>query len=450
MKTYQDFLEVGQEEKERMGFILAAINEHRGTQAYRTAQAAEAYYRQENPTIMRYEKIIRDIAGRAIRDPFSPNHKVASNWYFIFTVQAVQYLLGNGATFQNEATKDRLGNTFDRRLQELATKAKNAGVAFGFFNNDHIDVFSLLEFVPLQDEEDGGIKAGIRFWQIDDQKPLRAVLYEMDGYTSYIKRSGQDMEVLREKQRYRHTVVSNDLGEEILDGENYPGFPIVPLYNVNRQSDLTGKRGTIDAFDLLSSKFVNNASEGDLIYWLIKNADGMDDMDDMQFMERLRTIRVAHVGGGGADVDAHTVETPYEANEAVLERLEKQLFRDFMALDVQSIQAGNVTATQIAAAYEPLNEKTDLFEYHVLDFIQGILKIAGIEDEASFTRSQMSNKTEHTQMVMTAANYLDDEAVLDNLPFLTAEQVDEIMKRKAAEDSARLTGPSEEEEAEEE
>lgn len=447
MKTYQDLLEVGQDERARIEFVLKAITEHKTTAAYRTALAADAYYKHENPTITRYEKIIYDMAGRAVRDPFSPNHKIASNWYFYFTVQAVQYLLGSGATFASDGTKERLGKDFDTRLQQLATYAKNGGVSFGFFNNGHLDVFSLLEFVPLKDEEDGAIKAGIRFWQIDKNKPLRAVLYEMDGYTGYIKRKGQEMEVLREKQKYLQNVRNTELlGEEILDGENYPGFPIIPLYNINEQSDLCGNRGTIDAYDLLSSKFVNNVSEGDLIYWIIKNADGMDDLDDMQFLDRLRTVRVAHANGGtGVDVDAHTVETPYESNEAVLSRIEKQLYHDFMALNVEAIQAGNVTATQIQAAYEPLNQKTDLFEYQIRDFIDGVLEIAGIEDEVSFTRSQMSNQTEVTQMVMTASADLGPELTLKKLPFLTPEEVDKRLKEMAAEDSARLDGFAEDE-----
>lgn len=447
MKTYQDLLEVGQDERARMEFVLKAVNDHKSTTAYQTAKAAEAYYKHENPTITRYEKIIYDVAGRAVRDPFSPNHKVASNWYFYFTVQAVQYLLGNGATFKEASTKERLGKDFDARLQDLATKAKNGGVAFGFFNNGRLDVFSLLDFVPLKDEENGAIKAGIRFWQIDEAKPLRIVLYELDGYTRYIKRKGEEMEVLQKKQKYLQNVWNTEtLGEEILDGENYPGFPIVPLYNINEQSDLCGNRGTIDAYDLLSSKFVNNVSEGDLIYWIIKNCDGMDDMDDMQFLDRLRTVRVAHANGGtGADVDAHTVETPYESNEAVLARLEKQLYKDFMALNVEQIQAGNVTATQIQAAYEPLNQKTDLFEYKIRDFIDGILEIAGIEDEVSFTRSQMSNQTEVTQMVMTAAPELGTELTLKKLPFLTPEEVDQRLKEMAAEDAARLDDFAQEE-----
>ena len=441
MKTYQDLTAVGKIERNRMAFIETAIREHRGSPEFKMAKNAELYYKQENPTITRYQKIVHDILGRPVVDPFAANHKISSNWYFYFTVQAVQYLLGNGVTFNDESTKEKLGKDFDSKMQKAATYAKNGGVAYGFFNVDHLDLFQVTEFVPLLDEETGALRAGIRFWQIDKDRPLRATLYEADGYTEYIRRKDKDMEVLSDKRSYKETVYENEVTTEILEAKNYPGFPIVPLWNTNRQSDLVGKRGTIDAFDLMSSKLINNVSEGDLIYWILKNADGMDDADDIQFLERLRTIHVAHTNGSGAEVESHKVEAPYEANEVALKQLKSQLFADFMALNVELIQAGNVTATQITAAYEPLNQKTDLFEYEVIDFIQGILKLAGIDDEPSFKRSQIANQSEAVQNVMMAAASLDDETILNKLPFLTQEEVTEILGRKDAESLERMNDP---------
>ena len=43
-------------------------------------------------------------------------------------------------------------------------------------------------------------------------------------------------------------------------------------------------------------------------------------------------------------------------------------------------------------------------------------------------------------MIMTAAQYLDDETILKHLPFLTQDEVDEIQKRKAEEDLDRMGG----------
>ena len=444
MLTYNDLDEVVKQNNQKaiMDFVLKAIKQHKDTDAYKIAVDAELYYKHQNPTIMRYQRWVYNTFGQKVPDIWSANNKIASNWYNYFTTQAVSYLLGNGVTFgKKEATKDKLGKDFDKKVQDIATHAKNGGVAFGFWNLDHLECFDLTEFVPLYDEDDGGLKAGVRFWQIDNQKPLRATLYELDGYTDYIKRKDKDMEVLTEKRKYTETKISNAVeGDIILDGENYPGFPIVPLWNVNRQSDLVGNRGTIDAYDLMVSGLINNVSDGEFIYWVLKNCGGMDSVDDAKFVEQLKLTRVAHADGDdGASVDAHNVSVEFEASAEALDRLTDQLYKDFMALRVQDLSAGNKTATEITAAYEPINQKTDQFEYQVTEFINGILTLAGIEDEPTYTRSQMSNQSELLEMVLQCAEYLDDEYVTTKILTLLgdADKAQEVIQRKDAEAAAR-------------
>ena len=439
--TYNDLTDIGQNEKQRMEFVLSAIREHKGSDLYKTAYDAELYYKHQNPTIMRYQKFVYNSFGAKVPDIWSPNNKIASSWYNYFTTQAVSYLLGNGVTFgKKEATKDKLGKDFDKKVQDIATHAKNGGVAFGFWNLDHLECFDLTEFVPLYDEDDGGLKAGIRFWQIDNDKPLRATLYELDGYTDYIKRKDKEIEKLIEKRAYTQVKTSNAVeGDIILDGENYPGFPIVPLWNVNRQSDLVGNRGTIDAYDLTASGLINNVNDGEFIYWILKNCGGMDAVDDAKFIEQLKLTHVAHADGDdGASVEAHNVSVEFEATAEALDRLERQLFKDFMALKVDDVAAG-ATNDQIQAAYEPINQKTDQFEYCVTEFINGISELAGIEDEPTYTRSQMSNQSELLEMVLQCAEYLDDEYVTTKILTLLgdADKAQEVLKRKDAEAADR-------------
>ena len=441
MKTYQDLLEIGKNERDRMEFVLDAIREHKGSDLYKTAYDAELYYKHQNPTIMRFQKWVYNMYGQKVPDIWSPNNKIASNWYNYFTTQAVSYLLGNGVTFKNESNKTKLGKDFDKKVQDIATHAKNGGVAFGFWNLDHLECFDLTEFVPIYDEDDGGLKAGIRFWQIDDSKPLRATLYEMDGYTDYIKRKDEDVAILHDKRAYTQIVRKNDIeGETILDGAPPAGFPIVPLWNINRQSDIVGNRGTIDAYDLMVSGLINNVSDGEFIYWILKNCDGMTPLDDVKFVEQLKLTHVGHANGDeGSSVDAHNVTVEFEATAEALDRLTNQLYTDFMALRVQDISAGNKTATEITAAYEPINQKTDQFEYQVTEFINGILTLAGIDDEPTYTRSQMSNQSETLEMVLQAAEYLDDEYVTTKILTILgdADKAQEVLKRKDAEAADR-------------
>ena len=445
IKTYQDLLALGENETERMSFIIAAINEHKTSEMCKVALDAQEYAKHKNTTITNYQKLLYTITGQAVPDNYTANHKCVSNFFDYFITQENQYLLGNGVTFTDDKTKDKLGKDFDTKVQQAGEAALVDGVSFGFFNLDHVEIFRLIDkdrgFVPLYDEENGALSAGIRYWQLDENKPLRVTLFELDGYTDYMREKGKEMAIKTPKRAYKLTIAKSQIdGERVYDSENYPTFPIVPLYgNTYHQSEIVGCKSNIDAYDLIKSGFANDLDDASMIYWTLENCGGMDDLDIVKFVERMKTIKAAVVDGNdGSRAEAHTIEVPYQSRETYLTRLRSDLFADFMALDVAQIQGGQTTATQIQAAYEPLNNKVDKYEYQVTTFIMGILQLAGIEDTPSYKRSKIVNQLEETQMVLTAATYLDDETILNKLPFLSDDEVQEILDRKAAEDINRF------------
>lgn len=453
MKTYEDLVRVGEREADRMQFITAAINEYKSTPAYRTAQDAALYYDGMNPTISRYEKILYDMYGKAHVDMWTANHKIMSAFFTMVIDQEVSYLLGNGVMFAKPKTKDMLGSTFDEDVQDAVEYARIGGVSYGFWNVDHIDIFKCLEFCPLYGEETGSLMAGIRWWQLDSDKPFRCTLYEPDGYTEYIKRKDEDMMVLQEKRPYIIHVVSSEADGEInVDGENYDTFPIVPLYaNKAHQSAIVGKRNTIDALDLASSNMVNNVDEGNLIYWVLTNAGGMDDLDDAKFVERLKTLHVAHVDGdAGATATAQSIEAPFAGTNATIDMLTRRLYKDFQAFDDSAVAASNQSATAIRASYIPLDLKADKIERQVTRFIRGILELAGIDDDPTYQRNQLINKMEETQTLIMQASYFDEEYIRKKLLTINGDidMIEEITDRIDAEDIDRLGQINEEPEEE--
>lgn len=407
---------------------------------YQIAVDAEEYDRQRNVTIMRYQKLLYTLDGRAVPDNFSANYKLCSNFFNRFITQENQYLLGNGVTLEKESNKVKLGVDFDQRLQEVGRNALVQGVGFGFWNFDHLEVFKLTEFVPLYDEENGALKSGIRFWQISSNKPLRATLYEIDGYTEYIKRENENIQEKVPKRAYRQVVQRSEAdGEQIYDLGNYPGFPIVPLWgNQHRQSELVGMRESIDCYDLIKSGFANDLDDASMIYWTLQNSGGMDDVDLAQFVERMKTVKAATMDDG-VTAEAHTFDVPYQSRVAYLERLEHDLYRDAQILNIDSLSAAAKTATEINAAYQPMDNKVDQFEYCVIEFLQDIFAIAGIEDTPTFKRSRIVNQLEQTQMVLMAAQYLDDETILNKLPWLTPEEVQDALERLDKTEQDRFT-----------
>lgn len=447
MFTYEDLLDLPDgNDAQHIQFVLSAIGDYKLSDQYKDAVTAYDYFRRRNVTITEYQKLLYTITGETVPDNFSANYKFCNAFFQIFIEQENSYLLGNGITFNEDSTKEKLGgDRFDNVMMELGEYALWGGVAYGFFNLDHLDTFKATEFVPLIGEEDGAMHAGIRWWQIDSTKPLRATLYEEDGYTDYIwrlNRRGETDEgtILHAKRPYVQIVATSPAGGvEILDGENYPGFPIVPLWgNLAHQSELVGLREKIDGYDLIQSGLCNTIDDASLIYWTIQNAGGMDDVDLAKFLERMKTVKAAVVDEDGAHAEAHTLNVPYQASQAALLDLRDSLYRDAMALDTDKISAGSVTATAIQAAYENLDLKCDRFEMCVSDFIDHILKLIGIEDSPTFKRTKVVNMSEETLMILQAAQYLDSETVLKHLPFLSPDEIEEVMERKQAEEAERM------------
>jgi hypothetical protein len=150
---------------------------------------------------------------------------------------------------------------------------------------------------------------------------------------------------------------------------------------------------------------------------------------------------VAHADGDdGAEIESKQVEVPFQASESALSMLKEQLYHDFMGLKVEEIASGSVTATQIKAAYEPINQKTDKFEQLVSEFVEGILQIAGIDDKPTYTRSQMSNQAEIVDIVMTAAEYLSTDYITEKILTLLGDtdKLEKVLKERLEEEAKRL------------
>lgn len=123
--------------------------------------------------------------------------------------------------------------------------------------------------------------------------------------------------------------------------------------------------------------------------------------------------------------------------------LTKKLYEDFQAFDSAAVSAGNQTATAIKASYVPLDLKTDKFESCVTRCIKGILAVAGLDDDPTYTRNQIINKQEEAQTVLLGAEYYDDEYITKKLLTILgdADQYEDLMKRKAAEELDRTKNP---------
>lgn len=447
--TFQEFQK---HETDRAKWLGQAIAQYKRSDEYKIAEDAENYDSQQNTTICNFVKMVYDITGVAMPDFTSSNNRLASNFFHRFTVQRNSYLLGNGVTFARrteekdekgktvfkDTTKDAVGEGFDDMVMEAGLLALQQRVSYVFYNDGEYNVFKLLEFMPIIDAETGKLRAGARFWSLDwNHLPITVELYEEDGWSVYRTKEKKyglgALELVQPKQEYKlYYEVSEADGKQLVRGENYNAFPIIPCYaNKKKISTLIGMKPNIDVYDLIKSGFCNDETDVAQIYWMISNASGMQPDDVKRFRDRILLEHVAVVDNSNSTITAHSQEVPYNSREAALNRVENDLYRDFGAVNVAKIAGGqSKTATEINAAFTPLDEETDEYEKYITIFIKQILALLGIKDEPVYKRNRITNEKEITEMVMLAAEKLDDRTVLEKLPWITPDEVDAILANR--------------------
>ena len=460
MLTYQDY-EAAAAENRLAAFLCGAIAEHKRSEAYLTAVNADLYDHRKNVTINTYTRVIQQNTRNPLVDITAANNRIASNFFHRLNTQRCAYSLGNGVSFtikeerrsrrglpiQVDVTKERLGQKFDTDLYRWAYRALIHGVAFGFWNLDRLYVFPLTEFVPLWDENTGALRAGIRFWQLDEKRPMTAVLYTEAGYATWRADAGaSDLQEIEPMRPYVLRVAGTPAGGEVVVGaENYGALPVVPMWgNSLRQSTLIGLREQIDSYDLIQSGFANDLHDCAQIYWIIQNCGGMTDEDLQNFLNNLRINHIATADTGSFDGNARTALEPYTqdvphvARNTFLQGMRAAIYEGFGALDVHSIYASS-TNDHIDAAYQPMDEEADDFEYQIIEAVQQLLKLQGIEDTPVFKRNRVSNIKETIEAIMLEAPVLGQRKTLEKLPNVTVDEVEEIMLDEYANARARLS-----------
>lgn len=473
--TYQDWEQTA--EAARPELLVKIINKYKGSEDFHTALVAQKYFLANNEAVGRKKllqarkfsttvKVPTPDGGEAtktttgLREVEIEGNRVYSNFFARLVTQENQHLLGNGVTIGDagdkkagEAIKARLGIGFDTNVQQMGEKALVHGVCWGYWNHDHLETIEAVKdensgFVALVDEETSAPRLGVQFWRISDTRPLYVRLFEEDGLTVYRTNEDGDLVEYKAKRPYVLTIARDAAGEQIIDAANYTALPLVPLYaNPERRSEFDNSvKSKIDAYDRISSDFVDNLDRANDIYWVLNNFGGntAEIAEMIEQIERLRiAVNISDGVGGGSTAEPHTFEVPYEARKIALELLEAAIVKDYMGLSLDEVTGGGLTNVAIRAAMTNLNLKCDRFEWQVFAFVQGVLRLIGVETEQiSFVRQTLVNQSEVVQDIATMREDIDQETALRLNPYITEEDIPGILKRSAME---RYTGTTTEE-----
>jgi hypothetical protein len=464
MITYQDFESATNKEK----FIVDTIKSFTSSAFFNDALISRRYYAGDNDILERMQYFWASVKGsgsymngdlvdeRAVRqvDTFKANNTISNNFYKKIIMQEKSYLLANGVgldeMFQGKIKK------LDYKIQKVGENSLLDGTSFVYAYKDEKNKFKInswsgLEFIPLYDEKTGNLRAGIRFYNIDIDKPTWVELYEIDGITEYS--IVKDKITLAQAKRDYTIIVGTDiLGTKVIGGKNWSKLPIIEV-----KSDASGKprlsnsiKSKVDLYDVVMSDFGNNLEDSRDVYWVLKNYGGQGMEDFLKDYKHYKTIKIdGDSSEGGSDATPHTIEIPYQARKIALEKLRSDIYDEAMAVDITLLSGGSLTSTHIKASMNDLDLKTDAFEEQIAEAVDDILELyeeyvngMGIEVDneyqIKFIRRTLVNDTETIDNIVKSAMDLDLRTRLELNPLVDNKNINEIMLRLEEESQDRF------------
>ena len=448
--TYQDW--IAAPEEARPDLALEAIRKYKASADFRSALTANSYFISDGTevgkkTILKAKKVeYKDAQGRqraraGVEDVVG--NRIYSGMFFKLVAQQNQYLLANGVTLKGEGVKDKLGKGFDKALESIGEKALKHGVCWGFYNVDHLEIIEAARdantgFVALLDEMTSVPMVGIQFWQIAADRPMYVRVFDVDGVTVYVQKKGKLIEA-KPRRPYKVTTSTDALGTIVTGSENWGALPVIPLWaSEEKRSELTNAiKSKIDVFDRILSDFGDNLDRANDVYWVLNNFGGtIDEVAEM--LEQINRVKaVANLSdgsGNSATAEPRTIEVPYAARREALQLLRKEIYQDYMALDMDELTGGSLTNVAIKAAMLNLNLKADRYEWQCFQFVQNVLRLLGVETEdIKFKRKTLVNESEIVADIAVRRDYIDKRTALKLTPHINQEEIEEIIARQADE-----------------
>jgi hypothetical protein len=289
--------------------------------------------------------------------------------------------------------------------------------------------------------------AGVRFWDRERVGPGMVTFvefYEIDGATELeisgdkekgdlpAGKAGKNIKITKSKAAYG--VIMRPATDTIESIREYNRFPIVPFYcNDEKISELTRPiKSKIDFLDVIWTNFGDSASRINIIYWILNNYSVTQE-EAIQMIEDIVKLGIVSAKDDHLNAEAKAFEFPSESVEKAIEIIERAITNDFGGVYIKDVVGGSQTNVALNIAFDNFMNKIARYEWQPFVFIQSLMEVIGLTatENISLKYETPRNMKEFTDMVINASEYLDEQTVLEKLPFVSVDEVDVILKRKA-------------------
>lgn len=418
-----------EETKER---LIKVVELDSTSKRQRAIKEGVRYYNNDND-ILYEEQYYYDNEGNKCIDETKKNNRLAHNFYGLLVKQKVGYLLGKPMNFNstnkevNKLISDTLGDKWNITSQELLKNASNKGDEWLYCYIDENGAMDYTicpteQIIPLYNNGFKQVLEGvIRYYEIVtlDGKSILAVELWTENEVSYFRLEEDNLQLLETKSHF----YINEVGYS---------FGVIPFVQFKNNEELTTDlslvKSLIDNYDKVTSGLANDLEELQDTIYILKGYQGTDSSEFMNNLRYYKLIKVDEDGG----VDKLELHIPIEAKNSHLKRLEDDIYRLGMGVDVSAEKLGNSSGVALKFIYSLLDLKVDMSETQFKKSIRHLLKIIsnwvrineGIEFDrkevkVTFNRSMLVNTKEQIINVTNSLGMLSRETLLANHPFVT-------------------------------
>jgi SPP1 family phage portal protein len=364
--------------------------------------------------------------------------EVYTNWFKVLVNQKIDYSLVKPVTVDKNIPEEF-------NIEDIVDKTSlNASLDSKSWLHTYINTMNRLDWivvndcqiVDIWDSYNKYIEYVVRFWDIEDknnkdekQKVTYVEIWTPEIVTSF-KYKNDDSKTPFEiitKTHYMQVLKYQD--QEVGNNPKSFGFiPFIPLYNnKNKESDIEAIHVLLDAYNEISTGFINNVRR---FQEMIMKLKGYGGQDLEEFEKMLKKYKVIPVDENG-DFDYLKVDIPVEARSVLLEICRKNIFIIGRGVDpTDDLGGSNITNVLIKSKYANLDMKNSDMEKQIRLFYKQLIYMLNtyyklnLDDEITFNRTQIFNKSEEIDNCLKSMGLVSIETILKYHPFVEDVKVE--------------------------
>lgn len=404
------------------------------------------------------------------------NRHVTNNFQKLLIDQKASYIVGNPVVieFQNEDVSDEekktavgdidniLGEVFEDTVVDWITGASNKAweIVHIFIDDEGNFKYEIVpseQIIPIYDTtHEKQINQVIRYYEVtivDKQSKQKSNRYAAEWWTAidvtyYLQDDKGDykLDISYDPNPAPHFLTYNTSNKDVKQGLGWNKVPFILLSNNSKQTtDLEPIKRYIDAYDAVTSGFLNDISDIQTAVWILKGYEGTNLSEFMQNLIKFKAIKLDADEHAGAEPER--LEIPFEARQVILELLDNKIYSIGQGVDLNKLVT-NTSGVALKILFTGLDMKANTlirklkkaFEdlvWFVCEYINRIKKQTYNYKDFGFiiNKSTIYNIGELCQNIVVMSPFMSKQTAVANNPFVedAKAELEQMEKEKSDE-----------------